>query len=52
MQRAEILKKKLQSDENVFGINVLLPEAATCELMGKAGCEFVWILCLLPLLPN
>ena len=43
MYRAEILKNKLLSDENLFGTNVLLPEAATCELMGKAGCDFVWI---------
>ena len=35
MYRAEILKNKLLSDENVFGTNVLLPEAATCELMGR-----------------
>lgn len=41
--RAEILRKKLLADKNVYGTNVLFPEAATCELMGKAGCEFVWI---------
>lgn len=43
MSIAEILKQKLVADESVYGTNVLLPEAATCELMGKAGCDFVWI---------
>lgn len=43
MSKAEELKNKLLAEETAFGCNVLLPEAAISELMGKAGCDFVWI---------
>ena len=43
MTRAEQLKKRLLADETVLGCNVVMTEPAVSDLLGKAGCEFVWI---------
>lgn len=43
MYQLEKIKKKIADKEAVIGANVVLSDAVVSELMGFAGCDYVWI---------